>query len=503
MEVRHNPGPMKSTFTALPSSALVLAVSAAVYGQSTPPPAPTPPPPAPSAVSAGLINDWLRAQDAAAKAWDLGGQGRARYEYREHFAIPGGGPTAVDFRANAPQSENDFLLLRAKFHVGYTPCEWTSVYAEGRTSSSTADRRNPNPQSDGPVDLHQGFVQFGNAKAFPLTAKIGRQELSYGDERLIGAFDWDNIGRVFDAAKVRFQNEQIWVDGFVGRVVIPDDNNWNNPNWHDWFWGVYASTRAFLPQVETQFYLLGDNVDHDSLGVSGTGVKGNTPRDIYTAGTRFKSLPGKFKGWDFDGELAWQAGDFEYAPGTPGVRNGKRLDHFAFAAHVGGGYTFATTAAQPRIGLEYNFASGDNNPTDAQHNTFVNLFPTNHKFYGYMDFFSLQNVHNPRLSLSVNPAKSLSVRLDYHAFWLATTGDFFYQVNQQPRTTGGYGINQNAGSFVGQEVDLVATYSYKTIGALEAGYGHFFTGSYVDATFNGKGGAADANWVYVQARLNF
>jgi len=46
---------------------------------------------------------------------------------------------------------------------------------------------------------------IGNHKEFPVSLKVGRQELSYGEERLVGAFAWNNIGRVFDAVKVRWQ----------------------------------------------------------------------------------------------------------------------------------------------------------------------------------------------------------------------------------------------------------------------------------------------------------
>ena len=53
--------------------------------------------------------------------------------------------------------------------------------------------------------IRQGYIEIGNAKEFPLTLKVGRQILSYGDERLIGAFDWNNIGRTFDAAKLRWR----------------------------------------------------------------------------------------------------------------------------------------------------------------------------------------------------------------------------------------------------------------------------------------------------------
>src|SRR5215475_11664570 len=92
--------------------------------------------------SAGLFNDWLRQQDSLFNHFDLGAQFRARYVYQTYFAVPGAGPTAVDFRANTPENENDFLLLRTRVHAGYSPTDWLAVFGEGQNSSSTGDKRN-------------------------------------------------------------------------------------------------------------------------------------------------------------------------------------------------------------------------------------------------------------------------------------------------------------------------------------------------------------------------
>jgi hypothetical protein len=469
---------------------------------STPASVTTTAPPAPPP-SAGVFNDWLRQQDSFFNPFDLGAQFRARFVYQTYFAVPGAGPTAVDFRANTPENANDFLLLRTRVHAGYSPTDWLTIFGEGQNSSSTGDKRNPNTQSNGPFDLHQGFLQVGGTKDLPLSLKVGRQELSYGDERLIGAFDWDNIGRVFDAAKIRYDAGTFWVDGFVGRVVFPNDNEFDQPNWDDWFSGVYGSTRALIPKTELQLYFLADNASSGSPRDVTTYGRGNSPRDIYTIGTRFQTLPGQLAGWDLNGEFAGQFGDFEYAPGTPGVINGERLNQLAYATHIEGGYTFAKIDFKPRVALGFDYASGDGNPNDRDHNTFVNLYPTNHKFYGAMDFLSWQNLIDPYLKLSVNPLKGLSVALTYNAFWLASTSDFFYQVNQVPRTTGGYGIHPQNGSFAGQELDLIATYQLAAFVQFQAGFGHYFTGAYVNQTFQTLGGAHDANWVYIQALVTF
>src|ERR1041384_152040 len=157
----------------------------------------TPSPLAPVS-SAGLVNDCLREQIPWFEPFDLGGQFRARFVEQTYFAVPGAGPTAVDFRASTPENANDFLLLRTRFHLGYSPTDWLTMFGEGQNSSSTGDKRNPNPQSDGPFDLYQGYVRLGGTKDLPLSLKVGRQELAYGDERLVGVSDWDNMGRVFD-----------------------------------------------------------------------------------------------------------------------------------------------------------------------------------------------------------------------------------------------------------------------------------------------------------------
>lgn len=444
--------------------------------------------------SAGWINDWLRGQSRSFDDWDFGAQVRVRFESKSGFAVPGV-PGAVDFSDAAP--DNNYWLFREKVHLGWKPCPWFTAFAEARDSRTVFDKRTPEPEED-VLDLHQAWVALGNAREFPLTLKVGRQELSYGDERLVGAFDWNNLGRVFDAAKARFERDTLWVDAFVGRVVLANDDHFNVANDYDWFWGAYASSRALVPKQETQLYFLARNTGPDSPTAT-TGrpqAGGPAARDIYTVGLRVKSLPGAFGGWDYEAELAGQFGDF-YDSGA-----GRRLDHEAFAAHVAGGYTWSQTQFAPRLGLEYNYASGDNDPTDGRHRTFENLFPTNHKFYGYMDFFSWQNLHNVRFAASLKPAKGVTVTADYHLFWLADTHDFFYAASGLPRRTGGYGIAPGNDNFVGSEINLVATCALGRVGALQAGYGHFFRGDYVRESLAATG-ARDADWFYVQAVLNF
>jgi hypothetical protein len=103
---------------------LLLFGSVAAHAQTAGVQTPAAPPPA----TAGVFNDWLRQQNTGFSPFDLGAQFRMRYVDQTYFAVPGAGPTAVDFRANTPVSDNDFLLLRTRVHAGWSPTEWFTVY---------------------------------------------------------------------------------------------------------------------------------------------------------------------------------------------------------------------------------------------------------------------------------------------------------------------------------------------------------------------------------------
>ena len=462
--------------TKLATSVLLLAaattVSAQSYLTSAPPPA-----------GPSVLNEWLRKQSPDFAAWDIGVQLRSRYESKDNFGTTQfGGPSAGkdDFKKITPNPDNSFTMERVKPHVGYQ-ADWFSAFVEGRGSYSTGDDRQPNPESDGPMALYQAYVTLGNHKEFPLSLKVGRQELAYGEERLVGTADWLNNSRVFDGAKVRWENVWFAADFFSSRVVLPDDNNFNIANDYDWFSGVYATSKL-IPKQTTEVYFFSRN---DSTGsatattASGAPafLNGPAPRDIYTIGTRWKSLPDALAGWDYTVEGAYQFGHFN-DPSAPV----KSLKQEAYMVSLQGGYTWKKNKFTPRVGLEYNFASGDGNATDGTHGTFENLFPSNHKFYGYMDLVSLQNIHNIRLTSSLKPLPRLTLAVDFHMFWLANTQDNFYTVAGARRTGSasgsglGYGINSTYGSYVGSEVDLTASYVVCKSATLQAGYSHFFVG---------------------------
>jgi hypothetical protein len=423
-----------------------------------------------------------------------------------------------DFNDSVKSLTDDNWFL-SRFRLGATVIftNWLKIYAQAQDSQEINSDRPDIPgqlaaEGDDTFDLRQAWVEFGNLDKSPLTLKLGRQTLTYGDERLIGAFDWNNIGRTFDAVKVRWE-QTVWsLDTFASSVVVPKRGSFNQSDLFNGnetgrgqiFSGLYFSTTAVGPQV-TDLYML--QLHENANPLSAQRPVGDT--DFFTFGSRVKSKPGAFAfqsesgqskdgkamapaalpkaiGFDYEGELAFQSGT---------VRG---LNLTAFAAHAGLGYTFDIRAL-PRLGLAYNYGSGDGNPTDRNIGTFQNLFPTNHKYYGQMDVFSWQNMHDLELSVRAQPHKTVAMKVEGHAFWLATTDDVWYRANGVTAVRPLTPAARAASNYAGAEVDFLITWSVNQHLQFEGGYSRFFAGQYLDDTGSGD----DANFGYLQAKLTF
>ena len=417
-------------------------------------------------------------------------QERLRFEAREdNFDFDDGIDSLTD---------DSWLLQRFRIGVAFKPMDWLKIYAQGQdTEEFGADRPDipgvMGAEGDDYFDLRQAYIQLGPKW---VNVTLGRQTLAYGDERLIGISEWNNFSRTFDAAKLHYEKDKFSVDLFASTAVyilrdrFDQSDLFNGSETHrdEVFSGIYASTTAVNP-LTMDFYALLLDEENPTLVVPGITYPGTslsipgTRSDFVTLGARIKADPKKLHGWEYEGEFAFQAGQVS------------DLDLTAFAVHIGGGYNF-NCPWNPRLFAEYNFASGDDNATDGDIETFQNLFPSNHKFYGYMDFFSWQNLHNPELSFRVKPTKQTSIQLDGHGFWLANTNDAWYRANGTTRVRP---ITPGASNYVGSEIDLTATYQPLKFLTFQGGYSHFFAGDYLSAT----GPSDDADFGYVQATVAF
>jgi hypothetical protein len=493
--------------------ALALTASSAL-AQYTPPPPARPFP--------GFANERLRATDVYLSAWDIGVNVRLRAEGKDDAGFTDAGSN-WDF-SKRPQDDNNnhYVLSRVMPRVGYT-AKWFTATVEGRSSYSLSDERygataagQGLAERDGPIDLHQAFVFVGNHKEFPVSLKIGRQELVYGDMRLVGHLRWNNNARTFDAAKVRWQNALFGVDLWTGGLVYNDHHNLNRANSQDHFSGAYFNFPTLAKNEIVEAYLLARNVGRGIATDNWTGVAAPFrfpgAQDLYTAGVRLKSKPFAYAAWDYGVELMHQFGNRTAVfPATTvaAALAAPRRAQKAYAAVLQGGYTWTEHAWQPRLALIYSYASGDKDSADGESNTFQNLFATTHLFYGYMDLNSLQNLHDIRVACAMKPKVNLSLAAEVHFQFLDRATDFWYNVAGVPRnftgaavgSGGGYRINPAYSRKLGTEVNLVAAWTFQPYAQIEAAVARYYRGDYIKQSL-ATAGSKDASYYYVQLTLN-
>ena len=438
-------------------------------------------------------------------------QERLRYENRENN---------FDFNSRGNTlsiTDGSFLLQRVRVGMRYKPDDWINSYIQMQDSREIGSNRPKDPgffgaEGDQDPSLHQANVQIANFKECPMGVTLGRQELNYGDERLVGAFDWNNIGRVFDGAKLRFQQLNWNIEAIAVMPVSQYTKHFDVPDSDDRFFGAYYQMNYVPKQVTEAYAFFRNKTNNDSgfptggynLGTDKPGDQAGTQAgDYVTLGTRMKSIPGQLGPWDYGLEATGQVGSLISNSTDSNAVNSttSRKDLMAFAGHVMGGYTLPGKQ-KVRFGLEYDFASGDSDPSDGTSESFQNLFPTNHKFYGYMDLFAWRNMHDARVQFNITPVEKLALQLDYHAFWLADTSDAWFRANAvtQVRPVGsGATSRDRANNFAGQEIDFTATYPIAKWVRLHGGYSHFFAGPYLHDT----GAASDADFVYLQTVFQF
>jgi hypothetical protein len=406
-------------------------------------------------------------------------------------------------------NDDSWFINRFRFGLAVRPLPWLKLYGQLQdTREWNSDRPNTpgirGTEGEDNFDLRQAYVDISNFKAFPLGLTVGRQRLSYGDQRLVADARWANFGRTFDAVKLRYQAKDFWVDAFASRPVQIKGEVFNDSDSADNFFGLYGSTEALKFQITDIYVLYRDKSDNQpdldpTNRIDPRGSYNGPAQRITTVGTRWDSKRGELHGWDYNAEFAFQWGDLWRTD-----RSTPSLDHRAFAAHAAGGYTLEQTTWTPRIGLEYNYATGDRDPNDGKSESFQNLFSSNHDKYGLMDEFAWRNVHDARFVFLVKPVKPVELQLSYHAFWLADTSDYWFRSNGNSvvRTTTPDGRDVRAigaSSFVGHEVDFTVKWNATKWLTVDAGYSHFFSGDYVRDT----GPADDADFGYVQAQLLF
>lgn len=398
-----------------------------------------------------------------------GVQARFRFEFKDpvDYRIPG--------RLGRPAAESRFagdewVIGRVRPWIRFNIDADIELYVQGQ-AAYVGDEAFAAIDGREDVDFHQLYFDFRKIAGGPVSLRVGRQELQFGDQRIVSPLDWSPLGRTWDGIKFTVEEGPVRADLWATAVREGADARKGRA-----FYGANVSCKA-IEDHEVDVYAILREYGHDFF-VSETGGTGDL--EEWTVGARMK---GKSAPWDYSAEIAGQTGS----------QAGD--DVAAWALALTGGRTFEE-ACNLRVGIEYTYATGDDSPTDGDRNRFTPPATFGHSYQGYMDIFAWINGHALSLKTSIKPADDWSVGMDLHNFWLDEERDAWFN-------SGGAAIRRDAtgssGSYVGFEVDLHARWKLDTTVDLWFGVSHFWPGGYVDRT----GFDAEMTWGFVQVTVTF
>jgi hypothetical protein len=380
----------------------------------------------------------------------FGGQLRERVEAWNEFNF-GATPGA--------DSEDVFLLSRLRAHADLHLGRNVRVFAE-MISALATDRDLPGGRRTSDVDeldLENGFleVNLAPADASHLRLRAGRQELLFGQQRLVSPLDWSNTRRQFDGATLAWSGGLWSATGFWSRLVDKEKYEFNDTDEDNELYGIYATARpGGIAQID--LYWL-------ALRRKDAAINGSTgDEDRHTLGARVHGRMAD-TGLDYDVEAAWQGGEVGAADVNAGM----------VSLNAG---TDCQDDMRTRFELGFDYASGDDDPGDGDVQTFNQLFPLGHKYLGHADVIGRQNVVALRASAAADVVSKARLGLDLHYFRRASNDDAVYNAGGgvlRPGTAGG-------SNDVGVELDLSLKLPVSAYTLLELGYSHFFAGKFID-----------------------
>lgn len=386
------------------------------------------------------------------------GQLRPRAEYRHGVLSPIGDN----------QKPSSFISNRARLNFGYDNGILSMGF--GAQDVSVWGER---PQIDsypGTTGINEAWARIGSNGYF---AQLGRQMLTYDDDRILGTLDWNQVGRFHDALKLGYEDQTHKL-----HLILAFNQHGQQVNA-----GTYYAGGQPYKTMQTAWYKYNGGAFDISFLAMNLGFEGGTAGTVDqapVAKTRNLQTLGTTINYKID-DLAL-FGSAYYQTGKTKANND--VSAYMFAAKAQYALTPKFSVA---LGIDYLSGQKDG---ESKVTNFDPLYGTHHKFYGTMDYFYASAFGNKGLSdlyvsLVFKPVNKLTVDLTYHNFTSAQD----ISVND---------VNKKG---LGSEFDLTLTYPFRPYIVMQGGYSMMFG---TDAFFHIKGGSKDKtqNWAFLSLNIN-
>jgi len=345
-----------------------------------------------------------------------------------------------------------FTYVKEELTIQITPQYISFWGAQGQTNTS------------GSVSVFEAWGAYQFSELFAL--KFGRQAISYGDQRILGALDWAAPGRAHDALVGNFNFGGIKLDAGLTYNSTGFSNDHTEP---------YQG-----PVGNKSLQYLWLDVPGESIKFSAvmTNVVTEPKTGLYYSATTAGVMP-TFKISDrfsIDASAYWQTGK---------LANGMDLNAYLLA------FSGTLKAGTTPLTLGVDIASGDKENSTGTIETWQQPFGTNHKFYGLMDYFYVGEV--PAMGLNDIFIKTVfktgsKSKLLVHLHNFSTSKKF----------TNGDG-DEISGQ-LGTEIDLVYNLNVSDDFNTKIGYSQMFAHENFESYKPGRSDDFN-NWIWVQLSL--
>lgn len=350
------------------------------------------------------------------------------------------------FSPDSTNNENlaHFIMGQCRLNIGYKR-SWLELRVSPQWSGVWG-------QASGNLNLAEGWAKMQTKHG--LFAKIGRQELEYDDERILGYDDWSMTDATHDGIKFGYEGY-----GHKVHIILAYNQNSENKNNGTTYYsgGIqpYKSMQTLWYHYDTPKSFYGISLIGMNIGMQNEDPK--KPKTYYQqiVGTYMTMKP---KYTSIEGAFYYQMGKEEH--GIP------------LCAFMGSVKATVKPSDIYAIYTGYDYLSGDDyfavSPNGwlglTLHKNlkgFNSIFGTHHDFYGAMDFFYVDSyvgsftpgLQNLYLGGYVNPIKTLNIEASYHFYAIASN----LPKLKKP---------------LGHEIDLQLSYDFGKFVTLSAGYSY-------------------------------
>lgn len=305
-----------------------------------------------------------------------------------------------------------------------------------------------------------------------MTLRLGRQELSFDQNRLLGISNWNDVGASHDLMLLKYHRNFYLQAGFAY-------NNDKSKNSESNYPVNFYKTLAFVRGEKD----LGDFVNASLIFIADGNQKSGSADTVYqrlTYGGNLLLSNDSIR-WKIYGTVYLQGG--KSPEGIP-------INAYFLSLNVD--YAFSKKL-NGILAADY-FSGDDAYATGETKYSFNNLYGNGHNYYGYMDYFSQIDKDTKGGGLAdlyarvnLKATKKTSAEMTYHYF--SFTNDVIDSISSP-------GVVKKAGAHLGSEIDLV--FKYKPAANLEfsAGYSVMMASSSMEIL---KGGSINKyqHWAWL------